>query len=53
MLKQDSMNKLQEAVVETKEELGRKRLELNIKKSQIIHVERKGDQSLRMTWTKN
>ena len=49
VLAQDLTDKLQEDVVESKEELGRKGLKLNINNSKVMHVGRKGEQSLRIT----
>lgn len=45
---QHSGHKLQDALVEWKEQLGRKGLKLNIKKSVVMHVVRKGKQSPRI-----
>ena len=41
---QNSKDKLQDTVVEWEEEVGSKGLELNIKKSKVMHVGRKGEQ---------
>lgn len=49
MLIQDLRDKLQETVVEWKEELGRKALELHIRKSKVIDIARKGKWFLRIT----
>ena len=50
VLIEDSRDKLKEAVVEWKEELRIKGLKMNINKCNIMHVGRKGENSLRITF---